>query len=73
LKIPRYLNADLATRKAYIRGYCIRADAVKCWMNYFAPQSQIQAWVERIPHHVKNTIEPKGGIIFKGEGRYCLV
>jgi hypothetical protein len=32
---------------------------IKCWKDL--PQTQIQAWIERIPHHIKQIIHLEGG------------
>lgn len=39
---------------------------IKCWEEL--PQEKIQAWIERIPVHIKKIIELKGGNEYK-EGR----
>jgi hypothetical protein len=42
----------------------------KAWVQAWSdlPQSQIQAWIERIPHHVQEIIRCKGGNEYE-EGR----
>ena len=39
---------------------------IKCWEDL--PQEKIQAWIERIPEHVKRVIKLEGGNYYK-EGR----
>ena len=40
-----------------------RADAERVWENIWKdlPQAKIQAWIERIPIHIKNIIQLEGG------------
>ncbi|KAF7565430.1 hypothetical protein PtrM4_002320 [Pyrenophora tritici-repentis] len=47
-----------------------RGEATKAWEQAWSdlPQSQIQAWIERIPIHVQKIIELEGGNEYK-EGR----
>lgn len=48
-----------------------RAEGIKAWeaaWNEELPQEQIQAWIERIPHHVQEVIRLEGGNEYK-EGR----
>jgi hypothetical protein len=51
-----------------------RADAIRkweaCW-NELLPQEKIQAWIERIPRHIKEIIRLEGGNEYK-EGREHL-
>ena len=44
----------------------LRARWEKCWEDL--PQKKIQAWIERIPHHIQEVIRCKGGNEYK-EGR----
>lgn len=50
--------------------HTIRGEAIKAWERSWAemPQSAIQAWIERIPAHVKEIIRLRGGNEYK-EGR----
>ena len=50
------IHSDKALKEAWI----------KCWRNL--PQEKIQAWIERIPLHIKKIIELEGGNEYK-EGR----
>lgn len=47
-----------------------RAEAIRAWEGCWEdlPQSQIQAWIERIPRHIQKVIELEGGNEYK-EGR----
>ncbi len=47
-----------------------RAEGIKVWQQCWKelPQSQIQAWIERIPIHIQKVIELEGGNEYK-EGR----
>ena len=44
----------------------MREDWVTCWKDL--PQERIQAWIERIPIHIKEVIRLEGGNEYK-EGR----
>jgi hypothetical protein len=41
----------------------LRARWERCWEDL--PQSKIQEWIERIPHHVKEVIQLEGGNEYK--------
>ena len=47
-----------------------RSDAIRAWVACWSelPQAQIQAWIERIPWHIKQIIALEGGNEYK-EGR----
>lgn len=47
-----------------------RTEAIRAWEKCWdeLPQEKIQAWIERIPKHVKKVIELEGGNEYK-EGR----
>jgi len=48
-----------------------RNEAIQAWQQVWdeLPQEAIQAWIERIPHHVQQIIELEGGNEYK-EGRF---
>lgn len=50
--------------------HIVRAEAIKAWERSWAemPQSAVQGWIERIPHHVEQIIQLGGGNEYK-EGR----
>ncbi|OCK73417.1 hypothetical protein K432DRAFT_236406, partial [Lepidopterella palustris CBS 459.81] len=47
-----------------------RPQAIKAWENCWQdlPQEKIQAWIKRIPEHIKRVIKLEGGNEYK-EGR----
>ena len=47
-----------------------RAEGIRAWEQCWKdlPQEKIQAWIKRIPYHIKQIIELKGGNEYK-EGR----
>ena len=47
-----------------------RTEALRVWPDYWEklPRSTIQAWIERIPHHIQEIIRLEGGNEYQ-EGR----